>query len=104
MYPAAAEPSKRRGQRMLIQDHPDWPELVELCYSKAADFALYYAGQTDESMSASLRNAAEELRAIFSKTFDADVTSQLVQAFVTAVASRKSEIDIAAPQHDRNLN
>jgi hypothetical protein len=71
------------------------PEFVDRSVAAAADLALFFVGQPEEKMLATLRQTRANLEAELSELWGADVAALYAEAFVAAVARHRREIEAA---------
>jgi K+-sensing histidine kinase KdpD len=69
------------------------PAVLNLCVAAAADLALLFVGTSEERMLQSLQQTRQNLTADLAEPFGAEIAALVAEAFVTAVARQKAEIE-----------
>jgi hypothetical protein len=69
--------------------------FVSRYVAAAADLALFFVGEPEEKMLATLHQTRTNLEAKLAEPFGPDMAAQIAAAFVKAVIGRKREIDAA---------
>jgi hypothetical protein len=68
-------------------------EFVERTTAAAADLGLAFVGTPEGKMQSALNRVRSNLEAQLKEPFGADLAAAMAQAFVTAVAGHKAEIE-----------
>jgi hypothetical protein len=80
---------------IMLKDAPGGPEFIERSTKAAADIALAFVGEPDEKVRAALEQSRTRLQAELAPQIGAEAAEQVAGALVTAVVSRKAELDAA---------
>jgi hypothetical protein len=70
-------------------------QFVERCVAAAADLALAFAHESDETVAASLAVTRANLAIKLTEPFGAEVAASFADRFVAAVAGHRREIEAA---------